>query len=219
MRLDGHSEIAGRPVREMRDFLYRTMDWTWTPGHLADKLRLPASVASATVERLVEEGLITRADDELRDGEEYFRVTTAGRAVALASLGPPLRRRTCERKLAEFLERVGKINRDPYYLYRVERVILFGSMLSDAERIADIDLALALQPRETDRDKQRSQEEQRIQEAFEAGRRFSNIVQMLSWPRDEVLLYLRSRSRALSFHDMDDGVLETCEQRVIYEAT
>ena len=45
-----------------------------------------------------------------------------------ASAAKPVTRATAERTLAQFLERVAEVNRNPYYLARVARVVLFGSM-------------------------------------------------------------------------------------------
>ena len=39
---------------------------------------------------------------------------------------------------------------NPYFLYKVTKVYLFGSYLPEAERINDIDLAVKLEPREKD---------------------------------------------------------------------
>jgi hypothetical protein len=38
-------------------------------------------------------------------------------------------------------------NRTQEYVYRVEHVVLFGSMLSDVDRLGDVDVAVLLQPK------------------------------------------------------------------------
>lgn len=217
MRLNPGSTIAGHPVKVMRDFLRRAADYAWSSAYLADRLDLSADQADETVERLIAGGLIE--PDSRSTEDEYYRVTTAGRRIALASLAPPLKRETAERNLAEFLQRVEEVNRDPYYLYRVERVLLFGSMLTDAQRVGDVDLAVELAPKIEDAGMHHAAKQQRISEAIESGRRFRNIIAEASWPRREVMLHLKSRSRALSFHDIDDAVLEDTETRLVYEFT
>jgi len=128
-----------------------------------------------------------------------------------------LRRETAQRKLAEFLERVRRINNDDYYLYRVKRVLLFGSYLRDAERINDIDIAVELAPRHTDDEERWALHHTRVNDAIRGGRRFSNISEETSWPEIEVLLALKARSRAISLHPTEDAILERTEYRVLFE--
>jgi hypothetical protein len=47
----------------------------------------------------------------------------------MASAARPVFRKTAERVLAEFLERAKEIKESDTYLYMVNRVIMFGSML------------------------------------------------------------------------------------------
>ena len=52
---------------------------------------------------------------------------------------------TAEKALAQFLERVTRVNEDPYFLAKATRVVLFGSMLKpEVERLSDVDLAGAI---------------------------------------------------------------------------
>jgi len=131
-----------------------------------------------------------------------------GRSLALASFSAPLKRSTAERKIRELLERIRLVNRDPYYLYAVVRVLLFGSMLGESNRVGDVDLVIDLESKVEDREGREAEERARAQAALDSGRRFSNILEALSWPRDEVFLYLKSSSRGLSFHTSDDEVLK-----------
>jgi len=57
----------------------------------------------------------------------------------------------------------------------------------------------------------------RIDEALYTGRAFSNFAEQLFWPQTEVKQFLKSRSRSISLHSMEDGVLEQCESKVIFE--
>jgi predicted nucleotidyltransferase len=41
------------------------------------------------------------------------------------------------------MERVTRVNQDPYFLGKVTRLVLFGSMLQrDVDRLSDVDLAV-----------------------------------------------------------------------------
>ena len=57
-------------------------------------------------------------------------------------------RATAKKALHEFLERVERVNRDPRFLGRVNRVVLFGSMLrEEVTRLSDVDLAVEVLPK------------------------------------------------------------------------
>lgn len=89
-------------------------------------------------------------------------------------------------------------------------------MLTDAERVSDVDLAVELSSKFDDQEGRNTARQKRIEEARKSGRFFGNIIHELSWPRTEVLLFLKSRSRALSLHDMDDAVLQKTSTRQIH---
>jgi hypothetical protein len=64
-----------------------------------------------------------------------------------------LKRTTAERALAALMERVARVNIDPYFLGRVTRVALLGSMLHpDTDGPGDIDLAVEIVPKIADWD-------------------------------------------------------------------
>jgi predicted nucleotidyltransferase len=133
-----------------------------------------------------------------------FRLTAAGLRLATASGARPVHRATAEKHLGEFLTRVKEVNRIAYWLYHVKEVRLFGSILSPKERVGDIDLAIELQSTIIDSDERLEQEARRSLQAIRGGRRLARISDQVLWPRVEVLLFLKSRSRLLSLHEMDD---------------
>jgi len=51
-------------------------------------------------------------------------------------------RKTADRALHEFLDRVRTLNANKDALYQVPEVVIFGSYLTDAERLGDVDLAI-----------------------------------------------------------------------------
>ena len=94
-----------------------------------------------------------------------------------------LRRR---RALSQFLERVTRVNENPYFQARVTRVVLFGGMLRlEVDRLSDVDLAVELARKETDAERASQQNRPRAEELAEQGRRFRNF---LEW---EACWYLR----------------------------
>src|SRR2546422_746724 len=104
-----------------------------------------------------------------------------------------------------------------HFVFRVAKAVVFGSYLSAKARISDIDIAILLEPKEKDREKREALKAKRIQKAHEAGRTFHNIMDQVYWPEKEVLLFLKSRSRSLSFHSMEELTRMTSEFRVLFE--
>ncbi len=207
MRIDPKSTIAGQPALKVRDFLYDNDQFSTTL--VAEDLGIPSDSASKLIAELVRMGVV--GPDQ---GEGEWKVLD--RRLALATGAKPLQRATAEKKVQELLGRIHDVNRNDQFAYRVAKAVVFGSYLSEKERINDIDVAIALAPREKDRQAQNHLEDQRIRDARRSGREFHNIPDEMFWPQHEVLLFLKARSRALSFHHIQD-LRPDWDQRVIFE--
>ena len=149
--------------------------------------------------------------------KQYYQMTLSGSTFSLASAARPLTRKTAQRKLAEFLERVRAVNANPDLAYRVHKVVVFGSYLTEQDRINDIDVAVELVHRETEFSKREAAMQARVEEAYKAGRQFSCYLDELAWPYQEVPLLLKSRSRAIRLHEPIDEVLKQAQSRVIFQ--
>lgn len=132
------------------------------------------------------------------------------------TLGHRLTRATAARHLTAFLARVRAVNADSYYLYRVRRVRLFGSMLTDAPTVGDIDLAVELVPRQTG-PAHTEAEWQRRRDHVAAGHRFANAIAEAAWPMEEVLRVLKARTPRLSLHHGQEPDDLHAESRVVFE--
>src|SRR3989442_8988969 len=111
------------------------------------------------MKHLLKLGFVERLPDTRR--EVLYTRTLAGSTFAQASAARPLQRATADRKLAEFLDRARQVNGDDHYLYRVKKVLVFGSYLTQADRIGDIDVAVELAPRWQDVEKSRAMHDAR----------------------------------------------------------
>jgi hypothetical protein len=214
MRIDRTTLCAGYPATLVRDLLRKLGDHPWSVEMVADCLSLRETEARALVARLVEIGYVELA--AWQPGG-WFLTTNEGNRLALASAARSLSRSTADRALAAFLSRVETVRASDCYVYDVGRVLLFGSMITSAERVSDVDIAVELRARFGDRVVQQEREKQRINEACRAGRRFNNLIDQMFWPRREVELFLKSRSRAISIHDISDPVLATTPFRVLVD--
>ena len=216
MRIDPKGSIAGRPALEIRNLLRRGMGYQWTSMFVCERLDVSEAEAQRVIDELLREGYIER--DDTFPGHLRWRNTVAGNALAMASAAKPVRRATAEKKVTEFLERVRRVNEDAYYLYKVTRVEVFGSYLTDREKLNDVDIAVELEPRYLDGDQQQAYEQERVQEAARQGRTFRHFTDAMAWPRTETLLFLKSRSRTISLHDISDLIRMQAESRTLFVA-
>jgi hypothetical protein len=135
LRITTNQDIAGYPALKVRNFIksYRSGGFFRQAAEAA--LDLPPEAAATLLLKLVDLGLIEEVEKRI-DGELIFQATNYGRSLANASAAKPIYRKTGDRILEQLLKRVHAVNATSEYLYRVEAVVLFGSMLSDAERLA-----------------------------------------------------------------------------------
>jgi predicted nucleotidyltransferase len=147
---------------------------------------------------------------EFADG--YLTPSIKGSALAMANAGLPLRRETAERLIIGIINRAHAVNHDEKWAYRIGTLVIFGSCTRSAERPNDVDIACELVPRF-------SGEQQRLKEQFRRearNRAFRNVAQWASWPKLEVLRFLKGRARGLSIHELDDWVLNLDGHRIIF---
>jgi hypothetical protein len=149
-------------------------------------------------------------------GSKWWGATLKGSALALATAAKPIRRRSAEAILERFLERVHTVRIDPTFLWRVERVDLFGSLAAARETVNDIDLGIELRRKEEDIDPYHKLANELRRSTAARGRQFKGDADWISWPSTHVMLFLKSRSRALSLHPLDDWVIAQAGRQTIY---
>jgi len=194
--------MAGVPMLKVRALMRWARGSHWPLGALEDRLELGREHAQELVVALEQGGYVERSLQHRDAAEPYYQVTIRGCALAMAAAGKPIKRKTADRLFAAFLDRVRQTNETDYYLYRVTRVVVFGSYLDqDKQELNDLDLAIDLAAKQADERKQQELMEARIVDAHEKGRDFKNIVDQLGWPQTEVKQFLKSRSTAISLHD------------------
>ncbi|MFI8528303.1 hypothetical protein ACIGB8_27850 [Promicromonospora sukumoe] len=136
MRLDLTETFAGVSARRVRDVLRRAGNRWVTPYWLAQATGTSNDQADDLVDTLVSRGLIRRDEDE-----DVVKLTEQGIAFSQASL-TTVTRKTADRVLQEFLDRALALNADQDALHQVPEVVIFGSYLTNAERLGDLDLAI-----------------------------------------------------------------------------
>ncbi|MFZ0303742.1 MAG: hypothetical protein WAL75_13715 [Terracidiphilus sp.] len=199
MRITSDQRIAGYPTFELRKFVRRHRFTCFLPEQAADALALSPEAAADLLSKLLSSG--NKEAGKFDEGQ-LFQLTNYGHDLANATGARQICRKTAERVLTDFLERVRKVNATSQYLYRVQDVILFGSMLSDAERLGDVDVAVNLAPKVSRSARFQERHAARIRAAQLEGRCFHTILERAYWPINEVYLQLKAKSRYLSLHEL-----------------
>ncbi len=201
MRIDPKGKVAGRSVLEIRRLLQVLGMGSRRLEFFASTLKVPVVEARQLLRRMERLGYL-EVDSQLPDAR-WWKATRQGLRLAAATAAPPVHRRTAEKALQAFLARAQEVNANPYFLYRVRTVVVFGSFLTRKSHLNDLDLAIRLESKQSDADRRLAAEVTRIKEAVkQRGRRFDNLTAMYTWPQIEVLRFLRGRSRVIQLHDM-----------------
>jgi predicted nucleotidyltransferase len=209
MRIDPKETIAGIPILDVRKLLRRTRTFGFTEEYVKYSLKLSTDQAAQLIDEMASRGLIKedKPEDlesmEFEVTERYWENTMAGNRLALATAAKPIKRSTAEKAIKGLLERVEELNSNPHYLWKVDKVIVFGSYLSGLPMINDVDIALEITTKENDLQIHNELRDKRIHEAKEGGKKFRSYLEELFWPFNEVVLFLKSRSRTLSLHPVD----------------
>ena len=197
MRIDPKGTIRGYPTLLVRQTLRRLRDGlVWGEEALEYAAKLTPGAGRAFARALAAEGLIQPSPGHL------WTVSQAGATLAVATAALPVLRQTAERALTQFMGRVARVNVDPYYLARVTRVALYGSMLKPgAKRLSDIDLAVQLVAKETDYNRLRETNAERVEQLSITGRRFKTFIEAQFCWFFETFRFLKGQSRVISLAD------------------
>jgi predicted nucleotidyltransferase len=216
VRIEKGDKLAGVPIEKVRELLRRCVGIVFPVNYLVAELGISVGKARRVAKALLQAGYVREVT---RHGERarYFERTLDGSRLAAATMAAPLRRPTVERLLEALVERARKINADDAYAFRVARILLFGSAMTEVARPNDVDVAVLLSKRFADEAVQERVEKIRRRAAWERGKRFRNMVDEIFWPQTEVLLALRQRSRGLSFSDGDAPSRLGTTSEVIFE--
>ena len=197
MRIDPKGEICGYPALLVRKTLrsLRAADG-WGLLALEEAAKLSPGTGRALARALQKNGLI----ELLEPGR--WTMTQAGRTMAAATAAHRISRATADRALVQFLDRVIRVNRDPYFLARVTRLVLYGSMLRpEVEWLSDVDVAVQLEAKEKDFDRLRAQTLDRVDDLAARGHRFRDFLEREAWWYFETRRFLKGGSRVISLAD------------------
>ena len=104
----------------------------------------------------------------------------------------------CDDLISTLIQRASSVNEGSEFAFIVERVTVFGSYLTDKERLGDLDVVVELKRRFADQALQEDAEKKRIGARRTRPR---DIADQIFWPQNEVNRFLKRRSTAFSFHE------------------
>lgn len=125
-------------------------------------------------------------------GDVWWDSTIQGNALAMASFGKPISRKTADRLVAGLVERAHTYNGDPGKPLFIGTLRVFGSYLSPGiDPLGDVDLELTYGRKITDR--------QALSDYTKAtGRSFNTYMDQLMWPQTELVRHLKKRSASIN---------------------
>jgi predicted nucleotidyltransferase len=197
MRIDPKATISGWPTLSLREVLRRLRGRiSWSLPDLETAADLPAGKGRALAQVLRAEGLVGRS------GHGVWTLTQAGVTFSAATAAKPVTRATAERALAQLLDRVKRVDQDPYFLAKVTRLVLFGSMLKpEVQRLSDVDLAVELVTKEADFQRAQALNRQRAEELASRGHQFRSFLEVEHCWHRETFKFLKGRSRVIALAD------------------
>ncbi len=211
MYLEKNSLFFGYSAVLMRDVFCKLPEFA-DVKYFSRQLGIDEEQAAELVDTLIKEGYL---EWETFGGSNTLSKTIKGNSLAMASFAPPITRKTADKKIAELIERAKIVNTSNEFLYKVKRIAVFGSYLSDKDRINDIDIDIVLE-KKFPKEIQKKKEDEFIKKAMRKGKEFGNFIDRLFYPMTYTKNFLKHRSRAFSLH-YEDQILEQTEYKIIYE--
>lgn len=215
MRIRTSDRLGGLPITRARKLVRRLRDDTVDVATIMAELSLERIPATRLLNAMLAESYIEPHPTR----SEVWLLTEKASKLAHAAAAPPMTRDVAERTLVEVIERAKVMNAPECQLaFGVWQLFVFGSYLTAAELLNDLDVAVEWRPRFQDRDKQFAHERERTRQARRAGRHFSNLSEEMFFPHYEARLFLKGKSSRISLHDAieEREFLETVPKRLVY---
>ena len=214
MRISQKQKINNTPILKVRDFFKKSQRCrtdTFTLEEVCNHFEIHNLEANSLLRELTKQEFIEKSSSD------YYKTTLKGEALRIARCVPPINRDKADKIFKDFMQRVEEINNNDYYLYRVSKILLFGSYINkDAVDFGDVDIAFELEKKVNDVDEFEKLNSEFIDKAIYEGKYFSSIIEELFYSETVVISKLKNRNRYISLHKMRDGILEIAETKQIY---
>jgi predicted nucleotidyltransferase len=202
MRIRRDDVIAGMDALGIRGYLRKYNNRGITYITAMETFSISKRRAEELIKGLVKLRLISKCDSRVEENIVHYETTVGGNALTMAKAGRPVSRVSAERILREFLNRVRLANERSELAFSIESAVVFGSYLTDRAHINDLDVAVELESKESNN--RTFEEYRKARLAAAPGRRFASYLEQLDWPKREVIMFLKNRSRAISLCELKD---------------
>lgn len=218
MNVNKNDKICEVPLIKIRNFLRRFNSdyYENISKSLSDYFGLSDKAAEALLSELISNGYLEK---EEKDKDIYQR-SVKGNALSNVRFVKRMNKQKADRVFEDFMARVESLNKSDDFIYKVKRILLFGSYLNkENEDFGDIDLAVELEQRIKDNKAFEDAQQEIINNAIENGKVFSNIVDELFYPEYLVFKFLKNSSRYISLHRIDQVSMLKITYRQVYPST
>jgi hypothetical protein len=187
MRVAKTDTIAGLPAELARSIVRKFRGREMVADVVADLIEGTGLEPEAVLVGLEAAGYLEKVRVD-NDGDVWWDTTIQGNALAMASFGKPISRKTADRLVSELLERAHAYNADPGKPLFINTLSVFGSYLSpEIDPLGDVDIELTYGRRITD-------QKARSDYTRASGRSFGTYFDQLMWPQTELVQHLKKRS-------------------------
>lgn len=215
MRLTKKQTICNIPILKIRDYFSRIRPANLSPDNISDFFNLDKQQTEELIQELSVNGFIEPAEE--KEEENDYQLTIKGNALCVARYTPPIKKEKADKLFQEFMQRVEEINSNDYYIYKVSKILLFGSYINPEKTdYSDIDIAFELERKIDDTEEFGKLHDKRVDEASLLGKSFPSFFEALVYTEQVVLLKLKNKCRYISLHRTDDKILELTEYKQVY---
>lgn len=140
-------KLLGYNPTALRKFTAYITSGTTPPKSVMDKLYiLSLKDYNRVIKVLSDNDYIVTTKIKI-NGETHniYDITDKGRELCRARCIKRMTRAQANKLFDEIIERVREVNDNTYYLYKVKKIILFGSYITNKQSIGDIDIAFELE--------------------------------------------------------------------------
>jgi predicted nucleotidyltransferase len=198
MRIDPADTLIGYPIVAIRDLLRKLVfDRAW----VQQALKVDAAEADRVLRELAEARLICPLERPGMAGK--WETTPDGTRLANASTLPSISREQADRIMKAFMARVQDVRSQDKYLYEVGEVVLFGSYLTDAPEVNDIDLIVRLRMKEKFNASYGEVLAEKVRACQTQGKTFALARNWFDYLQGEAMGHLKATSEYVSFHRQD----------------
>ena len=210
MRLTRKQTICNIPILKIRDYFDHIRPAKISPDMIREHFELNLEQTDELIQELLN-------NEYIEPSEGKYQLTIKGHALCVARYTSPLNKAKADKLFKEFMERVEEVNTNEYYLYKVSKIVLFGSYI-DPEKTdySDIDIAFELSPKIKNHKEFDRLNDLRLAEAEAAGKTFTSFIDQIGYTERVVILKLKNKSRYISLHRMDDAILKITKTKQVY---